>query len=455
LGSTNDRIMLISAMGGTPRELPVKHTVTSRPQWLPDGNHLLFAGTDSKAANQPFDWYIVAVDGDGEKSCGAAKWLRDNFNRVTPHSVSSAEVLIWLWEGDSSNVYRVPFDMARARMTGAPVPVTMAPGMNFWPAASADGTKIVFGNAPSSNTNLWALNTDPASGTVIGEPRPITGGLVERIAPYLSPDGKRIACKASSGRTQEIRVLEVATGQEIRIGETSEATPPVISDDGTQVAYAVREKDGLSIYVVPVTGGVARRICSGCGRPIEWFGHGTRILYDEAAKNKEIAVLDVAGGKSTTILRSLVNRIYTPRLSPDRRLLCFTVVTGAAMRRTYLVRFPENGQIPEEEWKPLTGGAPMDERQPVWAPDGRLLYFLSERDGFRCIWAVRFDPASSKAIGEPFPAHHLHQYRHSLLDFGDVADIGLSVAGKTILLAVRDIQANIWLAERRPAQVVR
>ncbi len=146
-------------------------------------------------------------------------------------------------------------------------------------------------------------------GMVTGEPRPITGGLVDRAAPYPSPDGKRIAYKANSGRTQEIRVLEVATGQEIRIGETSGATPPVISDDGTQVAYAVREKDGLSVYTVPVNGGVSRRICAGCGRPTEWFGHSTRILYDQAAKNSEIAVLDVASGKQTAILRSQANRI--------------------------------------------------------------------------------------------------------------------------------------------------
>ncbi|HXB72552.1 MAG TPA: protein kinase [Candidatus Acidoferrales bacterium] len=454
INQTYDRIMLISAMGGTPRELPVKHSPVNRPLWLPDGKRLLFAGIDAKAS-QAFDWYTVPVDGGEEKSCGAAIWLRDSFGRVSPSSLSSAGVLIYAGEADSTNAYRVPFDAAQARVTGAPIAVTMAPGISFWPTASADGTKIVFGYAPSYNTNLWAMNVDPASGTVTGEPRPLTGGLVDRTAPYPSPDGKRIAYKAKSGRTQEIRVLEVATGQEIRIGETSEATPPVISDDGTQVAYAVREKDSLSIYAAPVTGGVARRICTGCGRPIEWFGHGTRILYDEAAKNSEIAVLDVAGGKSTTILRSQANRIYTPRLSPDRRWLCFTVVTGARERKTYLVRYADNGQIPEGEWKPLTGGAQVDERQPFWSPDGRLLYFLSERDGFRCVWAVRFDPASSKVIGEPFPAHHLHQYRRSLGDFGDVADIGLSLAGKTMLLAVREIQANIWLAERKPLPAAR
>jgi Tol biopolymer transport system component len=328
----------------------------------------------------------------------------------------------------------------------------MAPGVSFWPTASADGTKIVFGHAPSFNTNLWAMDVDPVSGMVTGEPHPLTGGLVERAGSYPSPDGKRIAYKANSGRSQEIRVLEVATSKEVRIGETSEATPPIVSDDGTQVAYAVVEKDGRSIYVAPVTGGVARRICTGCGRPTDWFDHGNQILYDQAAKSSEIAVLDVATGKSTTILRSKTKRIYTPRLSPDRRLLCFTVVNASRERRTHLVQFRGNSLIAEEEWRLLTGSASIDERQPFWSPGGGFLYFVSEQDGFRCIWAVRFDPATAKAIGKPFPVHHAHQYRQSLLDFNDVADIGLSLAGKTLILAVREIQANIWLAERKQLQ---
>jgi Tol biopolymer transport system component len=246
-------------------------------------------------------------------------------------------------------------------------------------------------------------------------------------------------------------VLDVATGKDVRIGETSEATPPLVSEDGTQVAYAAREKDGLSIYVAPMNGGVARRICTGCGRPTNWLDHGAKLLYDQAAKNTEIAVLDLASGKSTTILRAQGKRIYTPRLSPDGRLLCFTVVTDSWYRKLFMVPFRADGLIPDTEWKPVTAAASVDERQPFWAPGGGFLYFISEQDGFRCIWGVRFDAGAGKAIGEPFPVDHFHQYRQSLVDFGDVADIGLSVSGKTLTLALREIQANIWIAERKAA----
>jgi eukaryotic-like serine/threonine-protein kinase len=450
MGAESNRIMLVPAMGGTPREIPVNHNVINRAIWLPDGKRLLFLGQDPKAASPSFDWYTVAVDGGEEKSSGNAKWMSAPFDRSVPHSVCSDGILIWVGETDNANVYRVPFDIGQGHTIGAPVPVTMATGINFWPSGSADGTKIVFGNAPSVNTNLWVMSVDPATGVVTGEPRQITHGLVDRTAPYPSPDGKRLAFKANSGRTQEVAVLDLATGKETRIGETSEATPPTISDDGTQIAYAVREKDSLSIYTVAVAGGVPQRLCTGCGRPIQWFGRGTRILYDQAAKNTEIGVLDVGSGKSTTILRSKNYRIYTPRLSPDGRLLCFTRMSSPRDRRTYIVRFSDNRLIPEDEWKALTAGPGMDERQPFWSTDGRLLYFLSEGDGFRCVWAVRVDAVSLKAIGAAFAARHLHQYRYSLLDFRDVAEVGLSLAGRTMFLSIREIQANIWLAERKP-----
>ncbi len=454
----SSRIMLVSAMGGTPRELPTKHSMIGRPHWLPDSKRLLFLGVDPAAANQSGvrteDWYTISLDG-AELSAGAAPWLDDPYDRATPHAVSSDGVMIWVGTPDSSNLYRVPFDAAQGRVTGAPVPVTIAAGFNFWPSASADGARIAFGNATRFNTNLFEMSIDPGTGAVSGESRRITDGFEERIAPYPSPDGKRLAYKASSGSSNEIRLRDLGTGQETRIGESTAASPPVISDDGAQVAFAVLEKDAFAIYAAPATGGVPRRLCTDCGRPTQWFGRGTRILYDRANKNSEIAVLDVSTGKSTTILRAPGSQIYTPRLSTDGRLLCFTRIMGVRERRIYVLPFADDRLIPEQEWKPLTEGAAF-ERQPFWSSDGRFLYFLSERDGFRCVWAVRFDAASLKPVGEPFAAHHLHQFRHGLLDFSEVADIGLSVAGNRMFLAIREIQSNIWLAERhRPVPAAR
>ena len=110
-------------------------------------------------------------------------------------------------------------------------------------------------------------------------------------------------------------------------------------------------------------GGVSHRICADCGRPVQWIGKGTRILYDQAQKNTEIGVLDVGTAKRTTIVRAEGKMIYTPRLSPDGKTLAFTQLAGPNDRRTCLVPFSDNRIIPETEWKTLTPGPPLDERR--------------------------------------------------------------------------------------------
>jgi hypothetical protein len=62
----------------------------------------------------------------------------------------------------------------------------------------------------------------------------------------------------------------------------------------------------------------------------------------------------------------------------------------------------------------------------LWSPDGALLYFLSEREGFRCILAQRLDPATKRLLGEAFPVRHFHTARRSLMTIGDPGTMGMS-----------------------------
>jgi dipeptidyl aminopeptidase/acylaminoacyl peptidase len=44
---------------------------------------------------------------------------------------------------------------------------------------------------------------------------------------------------------------------------------------------------------------------------------------------------------------------------------------------------------------------------PEWSPDGKVLYYLSQRDGFKCVWAQPIAPHGTPA-GAPVAALHLH-----------------------------------------------
>ena len=54
------------------------------------------------------------------------------------------------------------------------------------------------------------------------------------------------------------------------------------------------------------------------------------------------------------------------------------------------------------------------ERACGWSPDGRLLYLLLERDGFRDLYAQRVDAARGSPVGDPFVVQHLHEPQAAL-----------------------------------------
>ena len=59
---------------------------------------------------------------------------------------------------------------------------------------------------------------------------------------------------------------------------------------------------------------------------------------------------------------------------------------------------------------------PIPQDKPRWSPDGNLLYYISEADGFRCIRARRLDPATKRPIGQPLDVYHSHSARRSLMN---------------------------------------
>ncbi|MGH9656972.1 MAG: TolB family protein, partial [Bryobacteraceae bacterium] len=67
----------------------------------------------------------------------------------------------------------------------------------------------------------------------------------------------------------------------------------------------------------------------------------------------------------------------------------------------YVAPFRGGETIPEREWIVIEDERTLD--KPRWSPDGRLIYFSSERDGFRCIWARRIDPRRNVRRMRPSP----------------------------------------------------
>ena len=76
--------------------------------------------------------------------------------------------------------------------------------------------------------------------------------------------------------------------------------------------------------------------------------------------------------------------------------------------------------------------------------DGRVVYFVSQRDGFRCLWAQRVEGLSKRPRGDPFPVYHVHQSgipgpRRQVFMY--------DVSQSRMVLDMDQQVSNIWLAD--------
>jgi len=95
-----------------------------------------------------------------------------------------------------------------------------------------------------------------------------------------------------------------------------------------------------------------------------------------------------------TLLR--IQRIGDPALSPDGKLVAFTVTTpdlagNSLPRQIYVV--PAGGGLPRQ----LTREGADNER-PRWSPDSRQIYFISTRGGSSQVWEMDADGARPRLI---------------------------------------------------------
>ena len=96
----------------------------------------------------------------------------------------------------------------------------------------------------------------------------------------------------------------------------------------------------------------------------------------------------------------------------------------------------------------MTSGEWWDDK-PRWSPAGSLLYFISHRDGFRCIWAQRLDPLTRRPKDAPFAVDHFHNGRLSTMNV-HVRAFSFEVSRDRLVFNMGEVTGNIWSTQAPP-----
>ena len=95
----------------------------------------------------------------------------------------------------------------------------------------------------------------------------------------------------------------------------------------------------------------------------------------------------------------------------------------------------------ETEWTRILETSSEAERTAGLSPQGGVLYMLLERDGFRCLYAMKLDVATGRPRGQPFVVAHFHDASRQWGSTG----MGSAVAEGVFIADLFETTGNIWM----------
>ena len=224
----------------------------------------------------------------------------------------------------------------------------------------------------------------------------------------ISPDGTTIAFTYKG----DIYTVPVAGGRAMQI-TTNPAydTAPVWSPDSKRIAFASDRMGSLDVYIVAKDGGEPRRLTthSGSETPLAFTDAG-HVLFSAGIMPSAEAVVFPSNGQFNQVYRVSVEG-GRPTMISSMPMECISINKEGAMlyqdKKGYEDYWRKHhvSPIARDIWMYTPGKEPQyrqlttfggEDREPVWAPDGKTFYYLSEENGSFNIY--RRTPGDAKAV---------------------------------------------------------
>jgi tricorn protease len=265
-----------------------------------------------------------------------------------------------------------------------------------WPSSDAEG-QIVY----ESDGELHIYDTRdgrdralaivvPADATTT---RPQTVNAADNIESLsLSPGGERVGIVARG----DVFSVPVEHGVTRNLTQSSSAHEREIawSSDGKRLAYVSDRGGEEEIYVQSQDGNdPAAQLTSGSAQRYyapQWSGDDKRIAFSD--NTGRLDVIETATRRRSTVARDPADLSQDYRWSPDGQFLAYSLNDPNGFSSIYV-------------WSAADGKSRrvtprlFNAHSPAWAPNGELLYYLSEREYQPLLSTIEFDFATDRQTG--------------------------------------------------------
>jgi len=461
------QLYVVGLDGNPPRAVQVdltNRTGTISAAWHPDGRRI--SVWDMTPSPIPEFW-TAPVDGGAAVKTEIGPEILKSAEAIAGRGIiawaSSDSKFSWASSGTAiyfertfrgaRNIWRMKVDPETLKAI-AIEPLTTGTQVDSEFSASPEGSKMAF-TGESRRVQAWMFPFDAQRGRVTGSGSAMTSPGMEAWATSISRDGRRLAYSAKRSGRWELWEKSLADGRETPIAadDSYVRVSPQWSPDGTRLAYFRMNPspgDGQGVIWSQSRGEEPITTLSNLGPIVfDWSTDGEWLLASRAraeGSQWEIWELPTAGSAAKGKERKLVacdanTNLWQSRYSPDGHWIVFEASEHRPTEHKMTIYVTPAAGGP---WTTITEGKHWDDK-PRWSPDGRIIYFLSERGGFFNVWGIHFDPVKGKTEGEPFQVTSFDNPRLMVAEV--MPDVGLSLTQNQLIVTVSQVSGSIWVLD--------
>jgi serine/threonine protein kinase len=225
------------------------------------------------------------------------------------------------------------------------------------------------------------------------------------IYPSLSPDGNLLVYQSRATGKWDIYLQRVGGSNAVNLTKDSreDDTQPMFSPTGERIAFRSERDDG-GIFLMGATGENGKRLTDFGYNPA-WSPDGKEIVCSTGSfldrpedrgtsRHGQLFRINVSTGQGRVIPAG--DDAVQPHWSPHGYRIAYWGNVDRARRNLWTVA--ANGGDPVQ-----VANGPHVDWNPVWSPDGRYLYFSSDRNGSMNLWRIRIDEVSGKTLADAEP----------------------------------------------------